>query len=77
MRMPPGGYYYDPGILQYGSPAEVQDEVRHRLADLAPGGGFVFGSIHNIQVNVPPANIVAMFDTAREAGRYRAARHVA
>lgn len=60
----------DTGILQYGTPAEVQEEVRRRLADLAPGGGFVFGSIHNIQVNVPPANIVAMFDTAWEAGAY-------
>jgi uroporphyrinogen decarboxylase len=60
----------DTGILQYGSPADVRDEVLRRLADLAPGGGFVFGSIHNIQINVPPANIVAMFDTAREEGRY-------
>jgi uroporphyrinogen decarboxylase len=60
----------DTGILQHGSPAEVQDEVRRRLADLAPGGGFVFGSIHNIQVNVPPENILAMFDTAWEAGAY-------
>jgi uroporphyrinogen decarboxylase len=60
----------DTGILQHGSPAEVRDEVRRRLADLAPRGGFVFGSIHNIQVNVPPENILAMFDTAWEAGAY-------
>jgi uroporphyrinogen decarboxylase len=60
----------DTGILQHGSPGDVQDEVRRRLADLAPGGGFVFGSIHNIQINVPPPNIVAMFDTARTEGRY-------
>ena len=32
--------------------------------------GFIFGSIHNIQVNVPPPNIVAMFDTARDEGGY-------
>lgn len=67
----------DTGVLQYGSPAEVRDEVRRRLTDLAPGGGFVFGSIHNIQINVPPANIAAMFDTAREEGGYGGGRQVA
>jgi uroporphyrinogen decarboxylase len=40
------------------------------MDDLAPGGGFVFGPIHNIQANVPAANIVALFDTARELGGY-------
>jgi uroporphyrinogen decarboxylase len=60
----------DTGVLQHGSPAEVREEVRRRLKDLAPEGGFIFGSIHNIQINVPPANIVAMFDTAREEGCY-------
>jgi len=59
------------------TPAEVRDEVRRRLTDLAPGGGFIFGSIHNIQVNVPPPNIVAMFDTARDEGRYGGGRPVA
>jgi uroporphyrinogen decarboxylase len=60
----------DTGILQRGTPEEVREEVRRRVADLAPGGGFVFGSIHNIQIHVPPQNIVAMFDAARSAGRY-------
>jgi uroporphyrinogen decarboxylase len=36
-------------------------------------GGFVFGSVHNIQANVPPENIVAMFDAARDFGAYRVA----
>jgi uroporphyrinogen decarboxylase len=67
----------DTGVLQHGSPAEVREEVRRRLADLAPEGGFIFGSIHNIQVNVPPANIVAMFDTARDEGHYGGSGHVA
>ncbi|MHB9092648.1 MAG: uroporphyrinogen decarboxylase family protein, partial [Chloroflexota bacterium] len=60
----------DPVLLQFGSPAEVEAEVKHRIDDFAPGGGFVFGSVHNIQINVPPANIVAMFNTAREYGVY-------
>jgi uroporphyrinogen decarboxylase len=50
----------DPVVMQVGSRAQVIDEVKRRIDDLAPGGGFVFGSIHNIQANVPPENIVAM-----------------
>jgi uroporphyrinogen decarboxylase len=53
-------------ILPFGSPAEVRAEVRRRTADLTPGGGFVFNPVHNIQANVPPENIVAMFDEARK-----------
>jgi uroporphyrinogen decarboxylase len=64
----------DTGVLQHGSPTEVREEVRRRLKDLAPEGGLIFGSIHNIQINVPPANIVAMFDTAREEGCYGGGR---
>ena len=41
------------------------------MADLAPGSGFVFNPVHNIQPRVPPQNIVAMFAAAREYGRYR------
>jgi len=48
----------------------VRDEVKRRIQDLAPGGGYIFGSIHNIQVKVPPENIVAMFDAALEFGGY-------
>jgi uroporphyrinogen decarboxylase len=57
-------------ILPFGSPWEVTDEVKRRVDDLAPGGGFVFAPIHNIQVDVPPENIVAMFEAAREHGSY-------
>lgn len=65
----------DTTVLQHGTPTEVAAEVKRRLADLAPGGGFVFGSIHNIQVNVPPENIVAMFDTAFQQGGYGPRHH--
>jgi len=57
-------------VLPFGTPAEVVDEVRRRIDDLAPGGGFVFAAVHNIQAQVPPQNIVALFDTAMEYGRY-------
>ena len=32
-------------------------------AGQAPGGGYVFGSVHNVQANVPPAHVIAMYDT--------------
>jgi uroporphyrinogen decarboxylase len=52
-------------VLPHGTPDEVRAEVRRRVADLAPGGGFVFGAVHNVQAFVPPENVVAMFEAAR------------
>ena len=57
----------DSAVLQFGTPDDVEAEVRRRIRDFAPGGGFVFASIHNIQVNVPPANIARMYETAQQA----------
>jgi uroporphyrinogen decarboxylase len=56
-------------ILPFGKPQDVIDEVKRRIDDLAPGGGFVFSAVHNIQAFVPPENIVAAFDTALEYGK--------
>jgi uroporphyrinogen decarboxylase len=53
-------------VLPFAKPDEVAQHVREQIEILAPGGGFVFNQIHNIQADVPPENIVAMFDTARE-----------
>ena len=57
-------------VLPYGSPEEVRAEVGHRIRDLGPGGGYVLCSVHNIQPEVPPENVVAMFDSAAELGQY-------
>ena len=57
-------------VLPHGTPAQVRDEVRRRLDDLAPGGGFVFAQVHNIQADVPPENIVAMAEAVRAFGAY-------
>jgi uroporphyrinogen decarboxylase len=54
-------------VLPFGAPAQVADEVRRRIDDLAPGGGFVLAAVHNIQPDVPPENIVALFETALQA----------
>jgi len=57
-------------VLPRGTPRDVAANVRANLAAFMPGGGYVFSGIHNIQGEVPPENIVAMFDTAHDHGRY-------
>jgi len=49
-------------ILARGSPEEVKKDVQKNIDALAPGGGFVFATVHNIQSEVPPQNIVAMLE---------------
>ena len=58
-------------ILPFGTPEQVREEVRRRVGDLAPGGGFVFAPIHHIAAGVPPENVAAMYEAALEFGRYR------
>jgi uroporphyrinogen decarboxylase len=57
-------------VLPQGSPDGVRREVRRRIRDLAPGGGYVFASVHNIQREVPPENIEAMYQEALAVGKY-------
>ncbi|MBA7699752.1 hypothetical protein ES703_108455 [subsurface metagenome] len=57
-------------MLPFGTPEDVKEEVKRRIHDLAPGGGLVFAPIHNIQAEVPPGNIVALFEAAYEYGQY-------
>lgn len=52
------------------SPEDVRADVRRRLEDLMPGGGFVFNPVHNIQADVPPENIMAMWETLHDFGQY-------
>ena len=56
--------------LPFGTPDEVRDQVRQRLATFGPGGGFVFNTIHNVQAATPVENVLAMYETVREHGRY-------
>ena len=57
-------------VLPNTTPAEVRQHVRELIEIFAPGGGFVFCQVHNVQANVPPENVVAMFEAALEFGRY-------
>ena len=63
-----GGGVDTQSVLPTGTPAQVRDEVRRRIDDLAPGGGFVFAAVHNIQSDVPPENIIAMREAITEFG---------
>ena len=67
-----GGGVDTQSVLPFGTPEQVADEVRRRIDDLAPDGGFVFAAVHNIQAFVPPQNIITLFDTALEHGHYKA-----
>ncbi len=57
-------------VLPHGTPEEVQEEAKRLLDAFMPGGGFVFAAGHNIQSDVPPENVIALFDTVREYGVY-------
>ena len=51
-------------VLGTGTPDEVRANVRHLTGTLGAGGGFVFNAVHNIMGDVPPENVVAMYDEA-------------
>jgi len=53
-------------ILPTGTPLQVAENVREQVRILSPGGGFVFQQVHNILANIPPANIIAMFDAVND-----------
>ena len=52
-------------ILPQGSPEEIRRHVSKQIAELSPNGGFVFQQVHNTLANVPPANIVAMYEAVQ------------
>ncbi len=55
----------------FSTPQEVEDEVKRRIEDLAPGGGFVFAATQAIQRETPPKNIMAMWKELQTYGIYR------
>ncbi len=57
-------------VLPNADAATVQEHVRRNVETFKPGGGYVFNNVHNIQAGVPAENVLAMYDTAYEAGVY-------
>jgi uroporphyrinogen decarboxylase len=65
-----GGGVDTQNVFSSGTPDQVRDDVRRNIDALAPGGGFVFNTVHNTQADVPPQNFMAMWETLREYGVY-------
>ncbi len=65
-----GGAVDTQKTLPFGKPEQVAAEVREAMELLAPGGGYVFTQVHNIQMGTPPENILAMFEAAQKFGSY-------
>jgi uroporphyrinogen-III decarboxylase len=61
-----GGGVNTQKTLPFGTPDEVYQEVTERLEIFAPGGGFVFNTIHNIQGPTPVDNILSMFKAVKD-----------
>ncbi len=53
-------------VLNRAKPDQVKEHVKRRLEVFSPGGGFVFNTVHNILPEVPPANVIAMFEAIEE-----------
>jgi uroporphyrinogen decarboxylase len=49
-------------ILSNATPQEVAHHVKRQVDSLSPGGGFVFQQVHNAQADLPPENLLAMFE---------------
>jgi hypothetical protein len=65
-----GGGCDTQAVLPGSTAGEVREHVRERMKVFAPGGGYVFTQVHNIQAKVPPENVEAMLDAASEYGGY-------
>ena len=65
-----GGACDSQHILPFGTLQEIRAETRRRIADLAPGGGYVFAPIHNLQDDVSGEKALMLYRTALEQGRY-------
>lgn len=58
------------GVLTRGTPAEVQQQVRERISELAPGGGYLVGSSNSITSYVPLENYKALIEATFKWGPY-------
>jgi uroporphyrinogen decarboxylase len=57
-------------VLPNATVSEVRQEVARRVYELGRGGGYILAPCHNINVDIPLENVIAMFDAAQEFGYY-------
>jgi len=60
----------DVHTLSHGTPEQVDAEVKQRIRDLAPGGGYMLGSGNSIPAYVKPENLLAMSNALKRYGKY-------
>ena len=65
-----GGGFDTQKTLPFGTPQQVEDEVKRHLEIMAPGGGFVFASVHNVTEGAPADNVITAYETAYRYGGY-------
>jgi uroporphyrinogen decarboxylase len=65
-----GGLCNSQKTLPFGTTEQIKAEVKRNFECFKPGGGYIAANIHNITAEVPPKNIVAMFDAANEFRSY-------
>jgi uroporphyrinogen decarboxylase len=65
-----GGAIDPQHVLSRGTEKEVRDYAVHCTEVFKEGGGFIFTQPHNIQADVPPENIIALYESGNEYGRY-------
>ena len=58
-------------VFSKGSSEQVREDVKRSIDALAPGGGFIFGTVHNTQADVSPENFMTMWETLQDYGGYR------
>ncbi len=58
------------GVLSFGTPEQVRQEVKDTLSVMMPGGGYMLSPTHLIQDNTPVENVIAMYQAAHDFGRY-------
>ena len=56
--------------MPFGTPDDIRREVQHLAETFGPGGGYIFCTSHNVQVDVPVANVDALIDAYHEFGQY-------
>jgi len=65
-----GGGVNNQKTLSFGTADEVREEVKKHIEIFAPGGGFVFNTIHNVQPQTPIKNLLAMYEAVKDYGQY-------
>lgn len=56
--------------LPYGSPEDIEEEVKECIRIAAPGGGYILASDHSLHDGIPVKNMLTMIQTAKKYGNY-------